>query len=156
MPLGLKMDFRESGNTKKKILKISKKIQTKISKCQEPKRECDLAYYNKKPDTHTHLHRPGPPGRLLGRSRTCKKTHSINCSASITFLEFKFTALFLQNKFSYKHLWYFIFRLFRKMGVPKFYRYMSERYPCLSQVSHDLQCVSTIMEPEIILLLFRL
>ena len=48
----------------------------------------------------------------------------------------KSTALFTNKvKIQYKYQ-HFVFRLFRKMGVPKFYRYMSERYPCLSQVSN--------------------
>ena len=135
MQLVLKMDFLGSGNTKKKILKISKKIQTKISKCQEPKRECDLVYYNKK-------HIPVDPDFPGFRPDLYKHLtqHIVFCSAYHFnhILRIKFTALFSKIKFSHRYLWYFIFRLFRKMGVPKFYRYMSERYPCLSQVSFDL------------------
>ena len=35
------------------------------------------------------------------------------------------------------------------MGIPKFYRWISERYPCLSQVVRDYQVSGVGLEPRV-------
>lgn len=34
------------------------------------------------------------------------------------------------------------------MGVPKFYRWISERYPCLSETVKELQVIPLSMQPD--------
>ena len=114
----------------------------KISKCQELKRECDLVYCNKKLDFVIFPFWTLNPDFITGHPGLVEKTPDTAYCSAYNFNHFlriensKFTALFTNKVKITQYQLLFVFRLFRKMGVPKFYRYMSERYPCLSQVSN--------------------
>ena len=78
----------------------------------------------KDPKRHLENH------QLYSPLNKCSTHHCFFINHFLNHCPYKFSIKIPQNK----KLFFFKFRLLSKMGVPKFYRYMSERYPCLSQV----------------------